>query len=154
MFRSVARSLLHKRTFISTVAKESVKVDSDCLPLTATWSIRTLLDANDTSPRITDEQFNHLFRLAQLRPPESQKAKDNLKRDLDQISRFTEQIEQLALTNAEPMVQLWETGVGMTTRADVAAQDAAEPRGRELLENAEQTHGNFYVVQSKIASAE
>ena len=96
--------------------------------------------------RITDKQFDHLFRLAQLRPPESQKDKANLKYDLDQILRFTEHIQDLETTQVEPLIQLWEEEVGMITRKDESNQDKKELKGRTLLKNAEQKHGYFFIV--------
>lgn len=121
-----------------------------------TWTVHSLLQpaSSDNSSSITDKQFNHLFRLAQLRPPTSQAAKDNLKRDLDQISHFTEHIQELGQADVEPLIQLWEQGTGLVTRPDVPSQSNDEPSGRVLMEKAEQKHGNFYVVQSKIAIEE
>ncbi|KAI9492952.1 hypothetical protein BDB00DRAFT_409048 [Zychaea mexicana] len=160
MFQSATRPLLlQQRSFATSVAitknSGSVKVDKDCLPLSATWSIRSLLASSNDQQQasITDEQFNHLFRLAQLRPPESQKEQDNLKRDLEQMARFTQQIQQLAMTDVEPLVQLWEDNVGMITRSDNAPTESGEPRGRVLLQHAEQKqHGHFYVVQTKVSA--
>lgn len=121
-----------------------------------TWTVRSLLEpaSSDSPPSITDKQFNHLFRLAQLRPPTSQRAKDNLKRDLDQLSQFTEHIQELGQADVEPLIQLWEQGTGLVTRPDVPSQSNEEPSGRVLMNNAEQKHGNFYVVKSKIAIEE
>ncbi|KAI7847199.1 hypothetical protein BDC45DRAFT_526764 [Circinella umbellata] len=153
MFRLTTRSfLITKRTFTTSHVipknNESIKIDSDCLPTSPTWSINSLLDVNSEQQQkgITDKQFNHLFRLAQLRPPESQKEKENLKHDLDEILRFTEHIQDLETSQVEPLVQLWERNVGMITRKDQINQDKKELKGRTLLKNAEKKHGYFYIV--------
>ena len=77
-----------------------------------------------------------------------------MKRDLDQLSQFTEHIQELGQEDVEPLIQLWEQGVGMVTRPDVPSQSNDEPSGRVLMDNAERKHGNFYIVQSKIAIEE
>ena len=74
-----------------------------------------------------------MFRLAQLRPPESQKEKENLKHDLDEILRFTEHIQDLETSQVEPLIQLWEHNVGMITRKDQINQDKKELKGRTLF---------------------
>lgn len=135
---------------LSEKAKEVRLSHSYNKPSKPTWSIYSLLESGDR-PSITDEQFNRLFELAQLQSPSSNQEKEALKKDLDQISHFLEQIQRLDLENVEPLIQLWNQDTGLRLRDDVPEE---EFDGRSLLKHAKKTVDGYYAVEGKVASTE
>ncbi|KAI8337222.1 hypothetical protein BC941DRAFT_427094 [Chlamydoabsidia padenii] len=127
------------------------KVDSDGLPLAPTWSIDTLLNStksSTTSSSISDEQFDHLFRLAQLRPPQDKMERAQLAKDLDDLTRFIQSIQQKDFGNTEPVTHIWQDSVGMTLRSDdIGNTDTV--KGTALLKNAKNIMDPFYTVKGQ-----
>ncbi|KAF7721114.1 hypothetical protein EC973_005398 [Apophysomyces ossiformis] len=130
-----------------------VKVDQDGLPVEPTWSVKTLLEpANGDVKAITDEQLDHLFRLAQLRPPADHTAREALKRDVKQLSQFTRHIQGQDFGQVEPLTHIWREDIGLCLREDQTKDQADEAKGRDLLRNARQKSGHFYTVPDKVPS--
>ncbi|KAG0168496.1 hypothetical protein DFQ28_000986 [Apophysomyces sp. BC1034] len=131
-----------------------VKVDQDGLPVAPTWSVNSLLEpvAGDQHA-ISDKQLDHLFKLAQLRPPLDNVAREALKRDVKQLSQFTRHIQVEDFGDVKPLIHIWRDDIGLCLRKDQPGDDVSnEPRGRELLAKAKEKSGNFYVVHDKLPS--
>ncbi|KAL0074856.1 hypothetical protein J3Q64DRAFT_1199154 [Phycomyces blakesleeanus] len=146
-----ARSTLAlRRQFTS---KASLRItDKDGLPLSATWSVRSLLE-NDHQT-MSDEQFKSLFRLAQLRAPSSADAFEKLKKDVNQLSAFVGPIQRHEYGTIKPLSHIWQERIGMELRQDKPKNDPEEVRGRALLKEAKQISGHFYMVRGSLPSSD
>lgn len=98
--------------------------------------------------RISDEQLQRLFQLAQLQPPETEQEQQSLRRDLDQMSQFLAHLQDVEMENVEPLIQIWPENMGLKLRKDEKSTDEVE--GRTLLEKAQRKSGNYYMVQGQL----
>ncbi|KAI9014419.1 hypothetical protein CLU79DRAFT_838465 [Phycomyces nitens] len=146
----IGRSTLPLRRHLT--AKATRITDKDGLPLSATWSVRSLLENEHQT--MSDEHFEHLFRLAQLRAPESPEAFEKLKKDVNQLSSFVEPIQRHDYGTVKPLSHLWQERIGMELRPDVPKRDPEEVRGRALLKEARQRSGHFYMVRGSLPSSD
>ncbi|KAL1929179.1 hypothetical protein VTP01DRAFT_2238 [Rhizomucor pusillus] len=141
-----------KRLFSQTALNrsKSVETDDDALPVEPTWSVTSLLEParNATVTRISDEQLQRLFQLAQLQPPETEQEQQSLRRDLDQMSQFLAHLQDVEMENVEPLIQIWPENMGLKLRKDEKSTDEVE--GRALLEKAQRKSGNYYMVQGQL----
>ncbi|ORZ25232.1 hypothetical protein BCR42DRAFT_399673 [Absidia repens] len=153
-------SFYAKRFFASTSRRLSkCKVDSDGLPLAPTWSVNSLLNitkdnnnnkASSIGTSMSDEQLDHLFRLAQLRPPKDTHDRAQLTKDMDDLTRFIQSIQQKDFGDTAPMTHIWQDATGMALRSDdIDSSDSDQVKGTALLDNAKETFPPFYAVKGQ-----
>jgi Asp-tRNA(Asn)/Glu-tRNA(Gln) amidotransferase C subunit len=127
-------------------------------PLEPTWSVKSLLNtknsnntmtASNSSP-ISDEQLDHLFQLAQLRPPTNAEDRRQLTIDMDDLTKFIQSIQQKDFGDTAPMTHVWQDDTGMTLRSDdVSSNQSDQVKGTALLDNAKQTFPPFFAVKGQ-----
>ncbi|CAO3579070.1 unnamed protein product [Absidia cylindrospora] len=151
-------SLLYtKRFFTSTSRRLSkCKVDSDGLPLVPTWSVNSLLNttkdnaSSAEASSMSDEKLDHLFRLAQLRPPKDTHDRAQLTKDMDNLTRFIQSIQQKDFGDTVPMTHVWQDATGMALRSDdIDSSHSDQVKGTALLDNAKETFPPFYAVKGQ-----
>ncbi|KAI8367637.1 uncharacterized protein BYT42DRAFT_586948 [Radiomyces spectabilis] len=163
VFCTTKRIMLRVRTVLPAVRRSffskrgaafNVKVDSDGLPKQPTWSVHSLVSSiSEDAGTISNEHFDHLFRLAQLRAPVDPETRSKLKKDVDQLSQFTQHIQTADFGHVEPLTHIWPETEGLTLREDVC-EASDQIRGRALMEKAKHTSGNFYAVRGSLPSSD
>ncbi|KAI8378487.1 hypothetical protein BD560DRAFT_445016 [Blakeslea trispora] len=138
------------KQFISRLysTKGLAPVDKQCIPLKPTWSIQSLLEP--VGEPISDKQFDHLLSLARLKVD---KERVTLKKEIDQLTQFTEHIKKLNI-DQKPMTHIWQEQTGQQLRSDEQVETEQQKRGRDLLRHAEKKSGHFYVVQGSLPSTD
>jgi Asp-tRNA(Asn)/Glu-tRNA(Gln) amidotransferase C subunit len=130
-------------------------------PTAPTWSVNSLFNTksnkntlsateSENSSAISDEQLDHLFRLAQLQPPTNTQERIQLTKDMDDLTNFIHSIQQKDFGNTAPMTHVWQDGTGMALRNDDIISDQSDQvKGTALLNNAKQTFTPFYTVKGQ-----
>jgi DNA-binding protein H-NS len=100
--------------------------------------VKTLTEVpndKEATEEISVEQMSHLHKLAQLKLPENPKQIEQLKEDINHIAHFIKHVKNASIPD-EP----------------IFTEEHA--RGRELLQHAKKTSGNFYVAKAALPSHE
>ncbi|KAI8081368.1 uncharacterized protein BX664DRAFT_361539 [Halteromyces radiatus] len=132
----------------TTRIQSKYKVDGDGLPLSPTWSVNSLLNTSNDQTSISDEQLDHLCRLAQLLPPKQAKDREQLKSDMNDLTRFVQSIQQQDFGKTEPLSHIWQETTGMNLRTDNVI-NTDKVNGTKLLEKAKQISYPFYTVKGQ-----
>ncbi|KAI9303475.1 hypothetical protein BJ944DRAFT_183330 [Cunninghamella echinulata] len=149
--------IITKRLFTYSLRNLSkTKVDTDGLPISPTWSVNSLFDkTSNHTESITDKQLDHLCQLAQLRPPPRDSiSRDDLKSDLNELTKFVEAIQLEDFGTTKPLTHIWQEDTGLALRSDktvVNSKEEEKQKGRELLKNAKQVSNYFYTVKGQHA---
>ncbi|RUS21212.1 hypothetical protein BC937DRAFT_93341 [Endogone sp. FLAS-F59071] len=96
--------------------------DSDGLPRTATWSIKSLLPPSSPPSVLTPSDLTHLLRLARLRPPATTHETTALVKDVNDLAHFTRHIQSVDVESVAPLRGVWGDEVGMAMREDVVEE--------------------------------
>jgi Asp-tRNA(Asn)/Glu-tRNA(Gln) amidotransferase C subunit len=120
--------------------------------------VKTLTEVpndKEATEEISVEQMSHLHKLAQLKLPENPKQIEQLKEDINHIAHFIKHVKNASIPpDTEPLAGLWQDHVGQTLRPDEPIFTEEHARGRELLQHAKKTSGNFYVAKAALPSHE
>ncbi|KAG9304284.1 hypothetical protein G9A89_019846 [Geosiphon pyriformis] len=161
---SVATSLRFvaniRKNFLKEACSETV-VDDDGMPKEATWSVKALLppisisnnlpDHTQNHEEIDTEQMKHLFRLCNLRVPQSSQQLNIIKTDINRLCHFVRHIQEVDVHDVPPMRSTWSDNLGVVFRPDDEtfsfSEVEDEQAGRELLKRAKVTKGDYYLVE-------
>ncbi|KAI9281508.1 hypothetical protein BY458DRAFT_544270 [Sporodiniella umbellata] len=132
-----------------SIATTKQPVDKHELPIKPTWSTQSLLEP--LGETISDEQFKHLLNLSRLNIPLEEAS--HLKKEIDQLTQFTEHIKKQDFGHVEPLTHIWKENTGILLRSDEQIEED-RANGRKLLSKATKKSGNFYVVKGSMPSSE
>ncbi|CAG8551133.1 3768_t:CDS:1, partial [Scutellospora calospora] len=154
-------------------------------PESPTWSVRSLLlppvkDKSDQKwqeVKITQHEFLNLLKMAKLNFPNSSSKKSNielenneisdpqtaLNKDISILCNFVRHVQNIDVSNIEPLKSFWTTEIEIGFRnddvancrnndVDVNEKDMKDCDGskqeRLLLKSAKVLYGNYYVVRN------
>ncbi|CAI2182583.1 1474_t:CDS:2 [Funneliformis geosporum] len=127
----------------------SVKIEESCLPEKPTWSVRSLLPTTSSilsKPIITQKEYESILNLSNLHSTSLENSQ--LIQDINILCYFVKHIQEVDVSDIEPMRNVWAGGVNLNLREEEEnnKQVNDENQGRVLLKSASLLHNEFYVV--------
>jgi aspartyl/glutamyl-tRNA(Asn/Gln) amidotransferase C subunit len=102
---------------------------------------------------ITQEEYKLLLKLSNLHSTSSSED-SQLIQDINILCYFVKHIQEIDVTNIEPMRSIWTGGINLNLRDDEEEKEneklKIENQGRELLKRANVLHKEFYLVKTGI----
>lgn len=125
---------LRNTNIIRSYSSSQIPADLESMLAKPTWSVRSLLpDENSTpsEPSITPKKLRHLLRLSALPQPSSPEEEQSMLRTLESQIHFVKEMQQVDTTGVEPLRSIRDESVAATKETTIGLEQLRDALAKE-----------------------